>query len=193
MNTAAPGWYPDATQGGRIRYWDGASWHDAQPGSALGSPAPAQPAPPAPAATPAPTPAAPAEPLATASIPPAGESLMPIAPPAAATPAVTALPASYPQGAAIVTGSKTSNLAIASIICSTAGTAVAGVGFIAGIILGHLALNEIKRSNGSIEGRGMALAGMIIGYVIAAGCAIVLAALIIWFANEPNFFDDINA
>lgn len=36
---------------------------------------------------------------------------------------------------------------------------------IAGIITGHMALGEIKRSNGAIGGRGMALAGLVLSYL----------------------------
>jgi hypothetical protein len=39
---------------------------------------------------------------------------------------------------------------------------------IAGIICGHIALSRIK-NNPALEGRGLALAGVIIGYVAIAG------------------------
>lgn len=41
---------------------------------------------------------------------------------------------------------------------------------IAGIIFGHIALSQIKRSGDS--GRGLALTGVIIGYIVAALLAI---------------------
>ena len=39
---------------------------------------------------------------------------------------------------------------------------------IAGIVCGHIALSRIK-ANPELEGHGLALAGLIIGYVAAAG------------------------
>ena len=38
-----------------------------------------------------------------------------------------------------------------------------GIGFIAGIICGHISLSQIKKTGE--QGRGMAIAGLIIGYV----------------------------
>ena len=52
---------------------------------------------------------------------------------------------------------KTNGLAIASLVLS-----LVGFGFIAAI-LGHVALGQIKRQNEA--GRGLALAGVIIGWV----------------------------
>lgn len=49
--------------------------------------------------------------------------------------------------------------AIASLICSIVGVSLLGV------IFGDIALSEIKRSNGWQVGHGMALAGLIVGFV----------------------------
>ena len=163
MNTAPPGWYPDPSQGGRIRYWNGAMWSDAQPATAA----------PTTGAAPAPQPTTPAYPQ---------QSAQPTAPPSYAP--------AYATSTQVPT--KTSGLAIASIVCSTAGTMVAGVGFIAGIILGHMALSEIAKSGGRIEGRGLAMAGLIIGYVLAALIVIAIVVVIALLANSPEIFDDIS-
>ncbi len=70
-------------------------------------------------------------------------------------------------------GNSVNGIAIASLICSLLGLGLVGV------ILGHLGLREIKRSNGYQEGRGLAIAGLIIGYLeIALGVAVVLAIII---------------
>ena len=61
---------------------------------------------------------------------------------------------------------KTNGLAIASLVLS-----LVGFGFIAAI-LGHVALGQIKRQNEA--GRGLALAGVIIGWVATA-------AALFWF------------
>jgi hypothetical protein len=75
---------------------------------------------------------------------------------------------------ASVQGPKTSGLAIASLV--TAVTCIAP----AAIITGHIALSQIKASAGQLTGRGLALAGTIIGYV---GLAFYLFTLVI-----PVFF-----
>jgi type IV pilus assembly protein PilA len=54
---------------------------------------------------------------------------------------------------------------------------------IAAIVLGHLALSEIKRSAGRLAGHGMAMAGLILGYI---GVAFVPFLLIIAAIALPN-------
>ena len=69
---------------------------------------------------------------------------------------------------------KTSGLAIASLVCGIGAWFVAFcVGALAAIILGHMARAEIRRSAGRIEGDGMALAGLILGYVNLAVFVVV--------------------
>lgn len=60
----------------------------------------------------------------------------------------------------------TSGWAIASLICSIAGwLGFWFVGHLLGVIFGHLALREIAASEGRIEGRGLATAGLVVGYI----------------------------
>lgn len=67
----------------------------------------------------------------------------------------------------------TNGLAIASLVCSLLGW-LCGIGPILGLVFGFIALNQIKQTGQG--GRGMALAGIIIGAVaIVAG--IVLLSL----------------
>jgi type IV pilus assembly protein PilA len=54
---------------------------------------------------------------------------------------------------------------------------------IAAIVLGHLALSEIKKSAGRLAGHGMAMAGLILGYI---GGAMVPFILIIAAIAIPN-------
>ncbi|HVO59170.1 MAG TPA: DUF4190 domain-containing protein [Dongiaceae bacterium] len=75
-----------------------------------------------------------------------------------------------------------SNKALASLIC--------GILFlfwpaaIAAIILGHLALVEIKRGAGRIKGQGLAFAGLAMGYVgLAIGIFFVVAVILMVRAN----------
>ena len=71
-----------------------------------------------------------------------------------------------------------------SLVASLIGL-VSGVGFIVGIICGHLALSQIKKTGE--EGRGLAIAGLIIGYVgilISIILTIVFIALFATLATD---------
>ncbi len=74
----------------------------------------------------------------------------------------------------------TNTLAVVSLVSSLA-TFVLGVTAIVGVITGHMALGQIKRTGEG--GRGMALAGLIVGYVFIGFTvlAIVFFAIAIAF------------
>ncbi len=85
---------------------------------------------------------------------------------------------------------KTSGLAIASLVLGILGLVLLLVCLgplfaIPGVICGHLAYSRIKRSGGTMTGNGMALAGLITGYLtIALGVVLIpmMAAIAV-----PNF------
>ena len=60
---------------------------------------------------------------------------------------------------------RTCGLAIASLICGILGILCVPVA-IAAVVCGHLALSAISKSDGYLTGRGMAIAGLICGYLI---------------------------
>jgi hypothetical protein len=113
-------------------------------------------------------------PLASASAPRAQRTTvalpakLPLRPPAQATPA-PAVP-------------KTSRLAIASLVCSVGSFVLIPFGFVAGIICGHMALKRI-RENPALRGRGLAKAGLIIGY-LALALAILIVVAIVAFGSS---------
>ena len=57
---------------------------------------------------------------------------------------------------------KTAGLAIASLVAGILGLCTAGLGGIAGLILGIVALRKIGHSGGALRGRGLAIAGLIV-------------------------------
>jgi hypothetical protein len=64
---------------------------------------------------------------------------------------------------------KTSTMAIVSLIAGIAGwSLVPFLGSIVAIITGHMAQSEIKKSAGTVTGKGMAVAGLILGYLMVA-------------------------
>jgi hypothetical protein len=91
--------------------------------------------------------------------------------------AAQAVVQSLPQGG-WVAPPKNSALAIVSLVC--------GVLFffwpitaLAAVVLGHVALSEIKKSAGRLAGQGLAVAGLVTGYIGMALGALFLTAFVI--------------
>lgn len=82
---------------------------------------------------------------------------------------------------------QTSGTAVASLVIGIASWVVLPIiGAIAAIICGHVARGEIRRlPPGSIEGNGMALAGLILGYSQLAIAGLLFSAFI-FFALAFN-------
>jgi len=81
-----------------------------------------------------------------------------------------------PYGQAYPVAPRTNGMAIGALVGSIAGASLCGIGAIIGTVLGHIALRQIKQSGE--QGRGMAIAGIVIGYTMAALFLIYLAVLI---------------
>jgi hypothetical protein len=79
----------------------------------------------------------------------------------------------------------TNGFAIASLVCSLAGFAW-GVTAILGVVFGHLARGQIRQTGQG--GDGLALAGLIIGYVFIGLFAFVIL-LIIFFLGSFSFYN----
>lgn len=74
------------------------------------------------------------------------------------------------------TSTSPNTLSIVAFVCSLAGL-VTYVSAVAGIICGHIALNQMRRSNDP-TGRGFAVASLVIGYTIVA---LGVAAIVLFF------------
>lgn len=74
---------------------------------------------------------------------------------------------------------ETSAKAIISLVCGL--LFFIPLAFIAAIVFGHLGLSEIKQSAGRLKGEGMAIAGLILGYLWIAGIPmfLIIAAIAI--------------
>ena len=84
---------------------------------------------------------------------------------------------------------KTSSLAIASLVSGILGwTLLPFIGTIVAIITGHMARSEIRASQGQLDGDGLAIAGLVLGWVsallVVVGIFIVFAFLggVAWLA-----------
>ncbi len=81
-----------------------------------------------------------------------------------------------PQGQFAGAPTGTNRLAIASLVCSVVGLLCGIIGPVVGIVLGVIALNQIKQTGQA--GRGLALAGIILGAVLLA---LGVISLILYF------------
>ena len=76
---------------------------------------------------------------------------------------------------------ETSGKAILSLICGL--LFFIPFLFIVAIVLGHLALSEIRKSAGRLKGEGMAIAGLVLGYIEIAGIPLLLIVAAIAIPN----------
>ena len=76
--------------------------------------------------------------------------------------------------------------AIASMILGIAGIFTCGLASIVAVILGHVSRGEIKRSGGRQQGSGMALAGLILGYIMLVLLVGIIVIAIIGAATGSN-------
>ena len=80
---------------------------------------------------------------------------------------------------------------MASLILSIAFVILGPLGSIPGIICGHIAMKSYK-TYGIQEGRGMAKAGIIIGWIGLALCLISLIVGLIWLRQMNQIFESIQ-
>ncbi len=73
---------------------------------------------------------------------------------------------------------RTNNLAIVSLIAGIVGwTAAPLIGSIVAIVTGHVARRQIRDSHGMEEGSGLALGGLVLGYLHVAAW---IVGVIVW-------------
>jgi hypothetical protein len=92
----------------------------------------------------------------------------------AVVPAVAPGPVYPPQPYAaypVVVSARTNGLAIAALVLGIVW--VYWIGSVLAVIFGHVALSQINKSNGTQQGRGMAIAGLVLGWI-------GVAVLIVW-------------
>jgi type IV pilus assembly protein PilA len=73
---------------------------------------------------------------------------------------------------------QTSGKAIASLVCGILNIFPL---FIVAIVLGHISLSEIRKSAGRLKGEGLAIAGLVLGYlgIVAIPLMLIIAAIAI--------------
>lgn len=172
------GWYEDPENPAGERWWNGSGWSD-QKRAATTAAAPAV--------------ASVADPTGFTFGSPAASGRPDLyAPPSYAAPPAYSAGSPYvaPYGAPSY-GSRSNGLAIAGLIVSAGGWIIAGVlASIAGIILSAFGLARAKQAEAAgnpNSGRGIALAGLIIGIVVTVlGLIFVVAYLAFFFSAFPT-------
>ena len=75
---------------------------------------------------------------------------------------------------------QTSSLAIVSLVSGILGwTLLPMLGSIVAIITGHMARSEIRRNPDTMEGDGLAIAGLIMGWAVIGLCVLFVILVII--------------
>ena len=96
-----------------------------------------------------------------------------------------------PQTAAGVVPAKTSGMAIASLVLGILW--IYWIGSLLAIIFGYVAKKNIRESNGTQTGDGMATAGIVLGIIGVAVFVILLAAGVVFSGDETNSLNDFNS
>ncbi len=154
MSTTPASWFRDPVGRFDERYWDGSQWTARiRTGGNEG-----------------------VDPMGAHYTAPVTPTVNPPVPP----PAVG--PQSYPYGAyGMAPVPKVAGLAIASMVLGIVW--IYWVGSVLALIFGFIALSQIKRSNGWKTGRGMAIAGVVLGFV---GLATFVLVIVFAIANANN-------
>jgi Domain of unknown function (DUF4190) len=88
----------------------------------------------------------------------------------------------------------TSTTAIISLVSGILGwTLLPFLGSVVAIVCGHMARAEIKRSNGMIDGDGMAIAGLILGWLSVALAVLSVIGIILFFGGLAAFLAILGA
>ena len=84
---------------------------------------------------------------------------------------------------------RTSTTAIVSLISGLLGwTLLPLVGSVVAVVTGHLARAEIRRSPQTLEGDGLAVAGLVLGYAALGTAVLSVAAIVLSLGGLAAFF-----
>ena len=100
-------------------------------------------------------------------------------PPAAPQPA----PAAYPAPEPVSRG--TNGFSIASLVLGIVW--IYWIGSILALVFGYIALSQIKRTGGTQGGRGMAIAGIVLGWI---GIATLILVIILIATTDDSWYVD---
>ncbi len=79
---------------------------------------------------------------------------------------------------------QTSTLAVVSLVFGILGwTLLPFLGSLVAVVCGHMARGEIRRAQGALEGDGMAVAGLVLGYIVIGLSLLAVLAVILFFGG----------
>ncbi|MGN6152575.1 MAG: DUF4190 domain-containing protein [Lysobacteraceae bacterium] len=79
---------------------------------------------------------------------------------------------------------RTSSLAVISLVFGILGwTLLPFLGSLVAVVCGHMARSEIRQSQGALEGDGMAVGGLVLGYLVIALSVLAVAAIFLFFGG----------
>lgn len=83
---------------------------------------------------------------------------------------------------------QTSSMAVISLVMGILGwTVIPFIGSIVAIVTGHMARAEIRRRPLELEGDGLALAGLIMGWIVVIGSIVAIMIMILFFGGLAWF------
>ncbi|MCF7750998.1 DUF4190 domain-containing protein [Bacillus subtilis subsp. subtilis] len=83
---------------------------------------------------------------------------------------------------------QTSSLAVVSLIMGIVGwTVFPFLGSLVAIVTGHMARAEIRRQPQALEGDGLAVAGLILGWLAVIGSILVIVGFLLFFGGLALF------
>lgn len=83
---------------------------------------------------------------------------------------------------------RTSSLAIVSLVAGLLGWTLAPwLGSIIAIITGHMARGEIRRDPDAVDGDGLAIAGLILGWSMVLISLVTVLAIVLFFGGLAAF------
>ena len=79
---------------------------------------------------------------------------------------------------------QTSTLAVVSLVFGILGwTLLPFLGSLVAVVCGHMARGEIRRAQGALEGDGMVVAGLVLGYLVIGLSVLAVMAAILFFGG----------
>lgn len=83
---------------------------------------------------------------------------------------------------------QTSSLAVVSLIMGIVGwTVFPFLGSLIAIVTGHMARAEIRRQPQAVEGDGLAVAGLVLGWLAVIGSILVVVGFVLFFGGLALF------
>ena len=79
---------------------------------------------------------------------------------------------------------QTSTLAILALVAGILGwTLLPFLGSLGGVIFGHMARGEIRRSNGQLDGDGLAVTGLVLGWINVMLAVLLVLVIFMFFGG----------